>query len=549
MSSHAERPASPLKDDPSRSSGATDAKDEEIAQLKERMADLEVVADAAVTQNELLLASESASFANEALSALGDIIRRQSMDTSAAIDDLAGGVKLPADADRPEEVLTDIAEKKRSLNQPNTEKGNELQLKHEASSDAEPALPELQPVGKPLGHATRARPHPRVKRAPASTKKVAVGKASEKDSSKSVMIGANAKKSLEETALEADGPKPTLLGISSVKLKKVSADAVPGTTNTHKAQLLDISGSSLKKVEKSDQTEQAVKPAGLGTVEKTPSVEAREIDTTQKVSRSEAKSEKTESSKTTGPTAQSEPSGKISSQAKGGKFQLPRFNRAASPDQTPSSPQQNAPPRAPSPIKSSVKAATPETAAPASPGTATAKAVGRGTLNSPHVEPTSSDDVRKKFGGVNPFAAMGGSPVITGLKKLGSTSLSRTSSHDSALNEADTNEVEIKNWIAKTVGDDPSKLADSPIHELARDGVILVRLLNALRPTQQLKINTGKLVFAKMENINNYVTATQSLGIPRQYMVSAEDIRDAKSGDLLCQNIASLRKVIEKETK
>ncbi|KAI8996184.1 hypothetical protein BC832DRAFT_299707 [Gaertneriomyces semiglobifer] len=496
MSSHAERPASPLKDDPSSNSGATDVKDEEIAH-----------------------------FANEALSALGDIIRRQSMDTSAAVDDLAGGVKLPADADRPEEVLTDIAEKKRSLNQPNNEKENELQPKHEASTDAEPALPDLQPLGKPLGHATRARPHPRVKRASGSTKKVDEAKASEKDSSKFVPIGVKAKKSLEETTLEAEVPKQMPLDISSVKLKKASADSVPGTTNTHKAQPLDISGGPLKKVEKSEKTEHAVKPAGLRMVEKTPSVEARETDTTQKVSRSEAKLEKTESLKKTGSAAQPEPS-----------------------DKSPS-PTKNAPPRVPSPIKSSVKAATPETAAPASPGAAPAKSVGRGTLNSPQAESTPSDDVRKKFGGVSPFGAVGGSSILTGLKKLGSTSLSRTGSHDSALNEADTNEVEIKNWIAKTVGDDQSKFADTPIQELAKDGVILVRLLNALRPTQQLKINTGKLVFAKMENINNYVTATQSLGIPKQYMVSAEDIRDAKSGDLLCQNIASLRKVMEKGTK
>ncbi|KND00643.1 uncharacterized protein SPPG_03769 [Spizellomyces punctatus DAOM BR117] len=144
------------------------------------------------------------------------------------------------------------------------------------------------------------------------------------------------------------------------------------------------------------------------------------------------------------------------------------------------------------------------------------------------------------MGGINPL--MGLNPgMMAGQLKPGR--LSRTQSQETGLELGDVDEKELKDWIFKTIGESsPTNPAD--LKELLKDGQLLCRLMNAVRPDSSLKINTGKFAFARLENINNYLKAAEATGVAKQYNFSATDLQNGDNYTVVLQNIADLRKII-----
>ncbi|KAJ3288205.1 Calponin-3 [Borealophlyctis nickersoniae] len=157
------------------------------------------------------------------------------------------------------------------------------------------------------------------------------------------------------------------------------------------------------------------------------------------------------------------------------------------------------------------------------------------------------EEVRRKIanmgGGFNPLAGMGGSGIgINPLASLGTSGHQLKRGSISRSDEADdVDETEIRAWVARVVGDEEVK--DGPAKDVFRNGTVLCRLVNTLKPGLNIKINTGKFPFMHMENINAYLRASESLGVPKQLIFAASDLYDGTNMKKVFQNLASLRKV------
>lgn len=80
------------------------------------------------------------------------------------------------------------------------------------------------------------------------------------------------------------------------------------------------------------------------------------------------------------------------------------------------------------------------------------------------------------------------------------------------------------------------------LYEVLRNGQLLCKFINILKPGSVAKINTGKMPFTCMENIGSYITACKKLGLPDQYNFMTVDLWENKnmgqvrpsSGQRLC---------------
>ncbi|XP_076446936.1 myophilin-like [Babylonia areolata] len=84
-----------------------------------------------------------------------------------------------------------------------------------------------------------------------------------------------------------------------------------------------------------------------------------------------------------------------------------------------------------------------------------------------------------------------------------------------------TLEQEARTWIEQLLGEelvpgaDPSTpLGHDTFHEVLRDGQVLCRLMNVLKPGSVKKVNRQKVNFFMMENIGKFLEACTAYGLP-----------------------------------
>jgi len=95
----------------------------------------------------------------------------------------------------------------------------------------------------------------------------------------------------------------------------------------------------------------------------------------------------------------------------------------------------------------------------------------------------------------------------------------------------DVDEDDIRNWINETVTEEFSNGIVNKEKELMlvfKDGQVLCRLMNALKKDSIAKINTGRFPFMHMENINNFIKAADSFGVPKQNQFICSDLSEGK---------------------
>ncbi|KAJ3341118.1 hypothetical protein HDU91_000754, partial [Kappamyces sp. JEL0680] len=86
--------------------------------------------------------------------------------------------------------------------------------------------------------------------------------------------------------------------------------------------------------------------------------------------------------------------------------------------------------------------------------------------------------------------------------------------------------------------------ADSFLASL-RDGVLLCKTMNALRPQEApLKAKPGKLQFLHRENLDLFLGACEKLGIDRRYLATSNDVLEASElgNQLLLSTLSELRR-------
>ncbi len=99
----------------------------------------------------------------------------------------------------------------------------------------------------------------------------------------------------------------------------------------------------------------------------------------------------------------------------------------------------------------------------------------------------------------------------------------------------------MREWICDAVGE--SAPSDTPLLEWLKDGVLLCRLCNALRPHSVPRINApATLSFKQLENLSNACAAFKALGVAPSVVFSASDFQTARSADRLLASLDSIRR-------
>ncbi|XP_076057486.1 transgelin calponin-3 [Oratosquilla oratoria] len=85
--------------------------------------------------------------------------------------------------------------------------------------------------------------------------------------------------------------------------------------------------------------------------------------------------------------------------------------------------------------------------------------------------------------------------------------------------------AECLEWIKSVVEEDINTSGDPDnLYETLKDGTILCRTINALKPGQIKKIQTSKMAFKCMENINGFVDGAKALGVPPEETFQTVDL-------------------------
>ncbi|KAJ2848071.1 Protein kinase of the Mitotic Exit Network, partial [Coemansia brasiliensis] len=82
------------------------------------------------------------------------------------------------------------------------------------------------------------------------------------------------------------------------------------------------------------------------------------------------------------------------------------------------------------------------------------------------------------------------------------------------------------------------------LRESLRDGVVLCRLINALRPGSVKRINTKRLPFTQMENISNFLAAAQKLGLDSSDLFQTVDLYEGKNMPRVIMTLLAIARIV-----
>jgi hypothetical protein len=105
-------------------------------------------------------------------------------------------------------------------------------------------------------------------------------------------------------------------------------------------------------------------------------------------------------------------------------------------------------------------------------------------------------------------------------------------------------EEQARNWIEAVLGLQPSPSVS--FHDYLKDGVILCKLINKLKPGTIPQIHASKIAYKQMENIEAYTRAcVQALGMSPFDCFNTVDLFEAKDMNLVINNIHVLAKHVK----
>ena len=105
-------------------------------------------------------------------------------------------------------------------------------------------------------------------------------------------------------------------------------------------------------------------------------------------------------------------------------------------------------------------------------------------------------------------------------------------------------EREVLDWIRALVG--VSITPGNDVHEQLKSGVVLCNLANKISPGIVKKINTGRMPFVQMENVNSFLVASKQLGVPDVDLFMTVDLFEAKNMVQVIQSIHALGRASQK---
>ena len=103
-------------------------------------------------------------------------------------------------------------------------------------------------------------------------------------------------------------------------------------------------------------------------------------------------------------------------------------------------------------------------------------------------------------------------------------------------------EEEVRRWIETMLGVEIT----TDTHTFLRDGVILCRLLNAVKPGTIKKVNKSAIAAFQMENITLFIRALREFGVAEQDLFTTLDLYEAKNMDAVLRGILSFGRAIQR---
>lgn len=97
-------------------------------------------------------------------------------------------------------------------------------------------------------------------------------------------------------------------------------------------------------------------------------------------------------------------------------------------------------------------------------------------------------------------------------------------------------EQEARLWIEAVTGEkvNPNVSSDEPLgldrfHEALKDGVLLCKLADAITGPGKVKYNSSKLAFKQMENINNFLSTCEKVGMSKVDLFQTVDLYEKQN--------------------
>jgi len=82
--------------------------------------------------------------------------------------------------------------------------------------------------------------------------------------------------------------------------------------------------------------------------------------------------------------------------------------------------------------------------------------------------------------------------------------------------------------------------AQSDLMMPLKDGTILCKIMNVIKPGSVKKINTGKMAFKQMENINNFLEGCESIGCKKLDLFQTVDLYEGQNLPQVINGILAL---------
>jgi len=90
---------------------------------------------------------------------------------------------------------------------------------------------------------------------------------------------------------------------------------------------------------------------------------------------------------------------------------------------------------------------------------------------------------------------------------------------------SDVQANEVLEWIKLITDEAINTSGDADnFYEVLKDGTLLCRLVNVIKPDSVKKINQSTMAFKCMENINNFLAASSVIGVPSQEQFQTVDL-------------------------
>jgi len=102
-------------------------------------------------------------------------------------------------------------------------------------------------------------------------------------------------------------------------------------------------------------------------------------------------------------------------------------------------------------------------------------------------------------------------------------------------------EAQVVEWICSLLPDaqKPTGGKDD-VHAWLKDGTVLCNLVNVIEPGSVRKINASKMAFKQMENVGNFLTACENLGMKKLDLFQTVDLYEGANMPQVILGISAL---------